>query len=71
MNGAALIVDGLGFQAFERRGNHLLFKVISKRCERVSTIITSGKSIRNQPVPIRKVRMETAWFSRRKRAVFR
>ncbi len=49
MNAAVLIVDELGFQAFERRDAHLLFKVVSYRYERGSTIITSNKSIRDWP----------------------
>jgi DNA replication protein DnaC len=49
MNTAVLIIDELGFQAFDRRDAHLLFKVISYRYERGSTIITSNKSIREWP----------------------
>jgi len=49
MNAAVLIIDELGFQAFDRNDAHLLFKVISYRYERGSTIITSNKSIREWP----------------------
>jgi DNA replication protein DnaC len=42
-------VDELGFQALDRRDAHLLFKVLSSRYERSSTIITSNKSIREWP----------------------
>jgi len=49
MNTSVLIIDELGFQAFDRRDAHLLFKVISYRYERGSTIITSNKSIREWP----------------------
>ncbi len=48
-NAAVLIIDELGFQAFDRRDAHLLFKVIGYRYERGSTIITSNKSIREWP----------------------
>jgi DNA replication protein DnaC len=46
---AVLILDELGFQALDRRDAHLLFKVLSSRYERASTIITSNKSIREWP----------------------
>jgi DNA replication protein DnaC len=46
---AVLIIDELGFQALDRRDAHLLFKVLSSRYERASTIITSNKSIREWP----------------------
>lgn len=49
MNTSVLIIDELGFQAFDRRDAHLLFKVISYRYERGSTLITSNKSIREWP----------------------
>jgi len=49
MNTSVLIIDELGFQAFDRRDAHLFFKVISYRYERGSTIITSNKSIREWP----------------------
>jgi DNA replication protein DnaC len=49
MNTSVLIIDELGFQAFDRRDAHLLFKVISYRYERGATIITSNKSIREWP----------------------
>ena len=49
MSSSVLIVDELGFQALDRRDAHLLFKVISYRYERGSTIITSNKSIREWP----------------------
>jgi DNA replication protein DnaC len=49
MNASVLIIDELGFQAFDRRDAHLLFKVVSYRYERGSTIITSNKSIREWP----------------------
>ena len=44
-----LIVDELGSRALDRRDAHLLFKVISYRYERGSTIITSNKSTREWP----------------------
>ena len=40
MSAAVLIIDELGFQAFDRKDAYLLFKVISYRYERSSTIIT-------------------------------
>lgn len=46
---AVLIIDELGFQALDRRDAHLLFKVLSSRYERASTIITSNRSIREWP----------------------
>lgn len=49
MSSSVLVVDELGFQALDRRDAHLLFKVISYRYERGSTIITSNKSIREWP----------------------
>jgi len=49
MNASLLIIDELGFQALDRRDAHLIFKVISYRYERGSTIITSNKSIREWP----------------------
>ena len=49
MNPSLLIIDELGFQALDRRDAHLLFKVISYRYERGSTVITSNKSIRDWP----------------------
>jgi len=49
MNAGVLIIDELGFQAFDRGDAHLLFKVVSYRYERGSTIITSNKSIREWP----------------------
>ena len=38
-----------GFQTLDRRDAHLLFKVVSHRYERGSTLITSNKSIRDWP----------------------
>ena len=49
MTTGLLIIDELGFQDLDRRDAHLLFKVISHRYERGSTIITSNKSIREWP----------------------
>ena len=49
MSAAVLIIDELGFQALDRKDAHLLFKVISYRYERSSTIITSNKSIGQWP----------------------
>lgn len=49
MSSAVLIIDELGFQALDRRDAHLLFKAISYRYERGSTIITSNKSVREWP----------------------
>ncbi len=49
MNTSVLVIDELGFQAFDRHDAHLLFKVVSYRYERGSTIITSNKSIREWP----------------------
>jgi DNA replication protein DnaC len=49
MTTGLLIIDELGFQALDRRDAHLLFKVISYRYERGSTIITSNKGIREWP----------------------
>jgi DNA replication protein DnaC len=49
MTTAVLILDELGFQTLDRRDAHLLFKVISYRYERGSTLITSNKSIRDWP----------------------
>jgi DNA replication protein DnaC len=49
MTAALLIIDELGFQALDRRDAHLLFKVISYRYERGSTVITSNKGIRDWP----------------------
>ena len=48
-NAAVLLIDELGFQALDRRDAHLLFKVLSTRYERSSTIITSNASIRDWP----------------------
>jgi DNA replication protein DnaC len=49
MTAAVLIVDELGFQALDRRDAHLLFKVLSHRYERGSTVVTSNKSVRDWP----------------------
>lgn len=49
MTTAVLVLDELGFQALDRRDAHLLFKVITHRYERGSTIITSNKNIREWP----------------------
>jgi DNA replication protein DnaC len=49
MNAALLIVDELGFQALDRKEAHLLFKLVSYRYERGSTIVTSNKGIRDWP----------------------
>ena len=49
MNAAVLIVDELGFQALDRKDAHLLFRVVSHRYERSSTVITSNKGIREWP----------------------
>lgn len=49
MNAAVLIIDELGFQALDRKDAHLLFKVISYRYERGSTILTSNKSLNQWP----------------------
>jgi DNA replication protein DnaC len=49
MTTAVLIIDELGFQTLDRRDAHLLFKVVSYRYERGSTLITSNKSIRDWP----------------------
>jgi len=49
MSSAVLVIDELGFQALDRRDAHLLFKVVSSRYERGSTVITSNKSIREWP----------------------
>jgi len=49
MNTGVLIIDELGFQALDRRDAHLLFRVLSYRYERGSTILTSNKSIREWP----------------------
>ena len=43
------MIDELGFQVLGRGDAHLLFKVVSARYERASTIITSNKSIRDWP----------------------
>ena len=49
MTTALLVIDELGFQALDRRDAHLLFKVVSHRYERGSTVITSNKGIREWP----------------------
>lgn len=49
MNVAVLIIDELGFQALDRKDAHLLFKVISYRYERGSTILTSNKNLNQWP----------------------
>ena len=49
MSSSVLIIDELGFQALDRRDAHLLFKVISYRYERGTTIITSNKSVGQWP----------------------
>lgn len=49
MTVAVLVLDELGFQALDRREAHLLFKLVSYRYERGSTIITSNKGIRDWP----------------------
>jgi DNA replication protein DnaC len=49
MGVSVLIIDELGFQVLERKDAHLLFRVISYRYEKSSTIITSNKSIREWP----------------------
>lgn len=41
--------SSLGFQTLDRSDAHLLFKMMSARYERSSTIITSDKSIREWP----------------------
>lgn len=49
MSAAVLVIDELGFQALDRRDAHLLFRVVSYRYERGSTVITSNKGIRDWP----------------------
>jgi len=49
LSSGVLVIDELGFQSLDRMGAHLLFKVVSARYERSSTIITSNKSIREWP----------------------
>lgn len=49
MTTAVLIIDELGFQTLDRRDAHLLFRVISYRYERGTTLITSNKGIRDWP----------------------
>ena len=49
MTTAVLVIDELGFQALDRRDAHHLFRVISHRYEKGSTIITSNKSITQWP----------------------
>ena len=44
-----LIIDELGFQALDRADAHRLFRLVNRRYERSSTIITSNKSIREWP----------------------
>jgi len=44
-----LVVDELGFQALDRKDAHLLFRLVSHRYERGSTIITSNKGVREWP----------------------
>ena len=44
-----LVIDELGFQALDRGDAHRLFRLINHRYERVSTIITSNKGIRDWP----------------------
>ena len=44
-----LVIDELGFQAFDRRDAHRLFQLVNFRYERASTIITSNKSITEWP----------------------
>ncbi len=41
------MIDELEFQVLDRGDAHLLFKVVNARYERVSTIITSNKGIRD------------------------
>jgi len=49
LSSGVLVIDELGFQSLNRSDAHLLFKVVSARYERASTIITSNKSIREWP----------------------
>ncbi len=49
LSSGVLVIDELGFQVLDRGDAHLLFKVVSARYERASTIITSNKSIRDWP----------------------
>ncbi len=49
LSSGVLVIDELGFQTLDRSDAHLLFKVVSARYERSSTIITSNKSIREWP----------------------
>lgn len=49
LSSGVLVIDELGFQTLDRSDAHLLFKVVSVRYERSSTIITSNKSIREWP----------------------
>jgi len=49
LSSGVLVIDELGFQTLDRSDAYLLFKVVSARYERSSTIITSNKSIREWP----------------------
>jgi len=49
MSASVLIIDELGFQALDRRESHLLFRVVSERYEKASTIITSNKGVKDWP----------------------
>lgn len=49
MTAGVLVLDELGFQVLDRHDAHLLFKVVSYRYERASTVITSNKGIRDWP----------------------
>jgi len=47
LSSGVLVIDELGFQTLDRGDAHLLFKVVSARYEKASTIITLSSDIRN------------------------
>lgn len=49
MTATLLIIDEFGFQPLDQADAHRLFRLIHDRHERVSTIITSNKSVRQWP----------------------
>lgn len=49
MSTALLIIDEVGFQALTRQEAALLFRLVSCRYERGSTIITTNKSVKDWP----------------------
>ncbi len=49
LNVALLVIDELGFTSFTREEAQLIFRVVSYRYERGSTMITTNKSVKDWP----------------------